>query len=127
MRLRATGPAAPATVWERYADTRLWPTWSPQVRRVEVGEGSPRLRPGLAGQVVGTLGVRVTFVVDEVDEGAMTWSWHVRVGPVRMALDHGVRAHDDGTLTVLRITAPTPVAAAYAPLAQIALQRLVRR
>jgi hypothetical protein len=125
--LRATGPAEPDTVWERYTDTRLWPTWSPQIRGVEVGEGSPRLRQGLHGQVIGPLGLRVTFVVDEVDEAGMTWDWRVRVGPVRAALHHSVLPHEIGALTELRIDAPTLVGAAYSPMARLALRRLVRR
>lgn len=129
--LRATGPAEPATVWERYADTRLWSTWSPHIRGVEVGEGSARVRPGLAGLVIGPgigpFGLRVTFVVDDVDEAAMAWAWRVRVGPVRAALHHAVLPHVAGTLTQLRIEAPGPVAVAYSPIAQLALHRLVRR
>ena len=33
--LSASGEAEPEVVWERYADTTRWSTWSPQIGRVE--------------------------------------------------------------------------------------------
>ncbi len=124
--LRATGPARASDAWERYADTRKWSSWSPQVRGVELDGGDHRLRSGLTGRVVGPLGLRVPFVVDDVDEQTMTWSWHVTVGPLRVDLLHRVLDHVGGTVTELVINAPAPVAIAYSAPAQLALHRLVR-
>ncbi len=129
--LRATGPARASVAWERYADTRQWSSWSPQVRGVELdgsgdGDADHRLRTGLTGRVVGPLGLRVPFVVDDVDEQAMTWSWHVTVGPLRVDLLHRVIDHVGGTVTELVIDAPALVAIGYSAPAQLALHRLVR-
>ncbi|GAB3687211.1 SRPBCC family protein [Angustibacter aerolatus] len=118
------GSAAPATAWERYALPALWPTWSPQIRRVECS--TERLVAGSTGRVHGPPGVAVRFVVDEVDERARTWSWTVHAGPVTMRLHHGVRADAEGCATTLVVEGPAPVVLAYLPLAGWALRRLVR-
>ena len=116
-----TQPAGPA--WERYARLELWPTWSPYLRRAE--PAGARLSPGLTGRVFGPLGVRVRYVVDEVDEAERRWAWTVRAGPVRVALRHGVDATSSGSRTWLTLRGPAPVILAYAPLARWALHRLV--
>jgi hypothetical protein len=126
--LTAHGEADPATVWRRYEDVRLWPTWSPQVRGVEAEHD--HVAPGLTGHVVGPLGLRLPFVVLAVDPRAMTWRWRVRLGVLDAVLDHRVRPRDPGldrpgTTTDLVIEAPGAVAIAYRPLAQVALRRLV--
>ena len=134
MHLRAHGPLAPDAVWARYVRFDRWPTWSPQIRRVEVAVDE--LAPGVRGIVRGPLGLAVDFTVEEVDERARTWSWTVSpVGPVplprqlptvRLHLHHAVVAgQDGGSLTTLDVTGPTPVVMAYAPVALIALRRLV--
>ena len=130
MHLHARGPLAPDVVWRRYARFDRWPTWSPQIRRVEVGEDE--LAPGVRGVVRGPLGLAVEFTVDHVDEDARTWSWTVSpVGPVRLP---GVRLHlhhavvalpEGGSLTTLDVSGPTAVVMAYAPVALVALHRLV--
>lgn len=122
--LHATGAADPDTVWNRYADLALWRTWSPQIRSVQA-DGT-RLVNGLSGDVVGPLGVRVHFVVDAVDGSERSWSWRVQLGPIRVRLAHDVEAHPEGARTGLRLTGPLPLLAGYAPVAQIALWRLVR-
>jgi len=84
----------------------------------------------------GPAGAHRDFTVDEVDERARTWSWTVSpVGPVRLPrqlptvrlhLDHAVVARPDGgSLTTLDVSGPTLVVMAYAPVALIALRRLV--
>lgn len=138
MHLRASGPVAPDVAWQRYARFELWPTWSPQIRRVEVA--ATELAPGVRGVVRGPLGLAVAFTVDAVDAGgvgddggprARTWSWTVQpIGPVRLGvrlhLDHAVLATPDGgSLTTLDVSGPTVVVMAYAPLALVALRRLV--
>jgi len=110
-------------VWADYAEPARWPRWSPQVRRVEVGE--PVLRAGLAGTVRGPGGLRVPFVVTALDASATTWSWEVRAAGVGLRLEHGVRALGGGSLTWLVLDGPAPAVLAYAPLARRALRRLV--
>lgn len=126
--LRTRGDATPDIAWERYADPALWSTWSPQVQRVDLD--APRLVTGARGRVHAGLlphpTLPVPFVVEVVDDAARTWAWRVRLGPVRLHLEHGVEADPGGASTWLRLRGPAPVVAAYAPLAQLALRRLVR-
>ena len=123
--LHATGPVAPAEAWERYAQPARWPTWAPQILGVQVPE--PRLTAGLQGRVRGPVGLTLPFVVESVDEAARRWSWTVSAGPVRLHLLHWVtEGPDGGSTTGLRITGPLPVVVGYAPLAQLAIGRLVR-
>ncbi|WP_242653118.1 SRPBCC family protein [Intrasporangium flavum] len=124
LRLTAGGDAAPDVVWERYRDLRLWSTWSPQVRGVDAP--ADVLSTGLCGSVVGPVGARVPFEVLDVQDAAMTWRWRVRVGFVDAVLDHAVHAAPGGSSTELVVTAPSVFALAYAPLARLALHRLVR-
>ena len=64
----------------------------------------------------------------EVDEADRRWSWSVDVGPARLVLTHWVRpGPDGGTTTGLRSSGPAPLVLGYAPLAQLALHRLIRR
>jgi hypothetical protein len=76
--------------------------------------------------VIGFCGIRAQFVVEAVDEPRRRWSWRVRLGPIGLRLEHGVEAAATGSRTTLRIEGPSPVIAGYAPLAQLALHRLVR-
>ncbi len=147
--LRASGPAPVATAWERYADLSAWPTWSPQISAVEVA-GPLRLRRGMAGRVLG-LPVRgrpvlaVDFVVEHLDERAMTWAWAVEARrallPVprtlgrwaRMRLVHAVReraprgaAAAVGSTTTLEVSGVAPAVLGYALPAWVALRLLVR-
>lgn len=125
--LSARGPAAPDEVWDRYARPARWPQWSPQIRRVST-DGGAVLAAGDTGQVYGPLGVSVRFRVDEIDHQARTWSWTVWRGPVRLRLEHSVIAHGaGGSATGLTIEGPAVVVLGYLPLAQLALQQLVRR
>ncbi|MCV2491202.1 SRPBCC family protein [Geodermatophilus sp. YIM 151500] len=122
--LHATGPVDPAEVWERYAVPARWPQWSPQITGVDTP--AARLRAGAGGRVRGPLGLAVPFVVATVDETDRRWSWQVDVGPVRLRLVHWVApGPDGGTTTGLRITGPAPLVVTYAPLARLALRRLV--
>lgn len=121
------GPAAPKHVWERYADTRLWSTWAPQIRSVEVEEaGSPRIHVGMRGTVHALFGVSAHFEVTEVDEATLSWAWRVRLPLVTIRLEHTVEADPvSGTRTGLVVDGPGPVVMAYAPVARLALHRLV--
>ncbi|MGY1622345.1 SRPBCC family protein [Geodermatophilus sp. SYSU D00965] len=123
--LHATGPEAPAEVWERYAVPARWPEWAPQITGVELPV--PRLAAGVHGRVRGPLGVALPFVVDAVDEPARRWSWTVALGPVRLHLLHWVaEGPDGGSTTGLRMAGPAPLVLGYAPLARWAIGRLVR-
>lgn len=122
--LHAAGPAAPETVWQRYACLDEWASWSPQIRSVQAAER--RLRAGLRGTVTSLGGVRAAFVVDAVDPGRRTWAWRVRLGPVSLRLLHELRAREDGSATRLTMHGPRLALLAYAPLARLALGRLVR-
>lgn len=125
--LVAHGPVDPALAWERYVDTRLWSSWSPQISRVELfGAVGSRIEPGLRGRVHAVGGLRVPFEVTSVDDEQMSWSWRVRIGPAAVRLDHRVTARDGGTRTTLDLHGFLPVVAGYAPVAQLALRRLVQ-
>ncbi|GGM12559.1 SRPBCC family protein [Nakamurella endophytica] len=136
LRLTATGRATPDVAWERYARPALWPTWSPQI--VSVDYPAARLVAGTSGTVHGWFGLRLSFTVDEVDVAARTWAWTVRAPlGITLRLHHGVSARPapsrsggtgagaPGSRTELESDGFAPVVLAYAPLAQIALQRLV--
>ena len=121
--LRATGPTPAPDVWEAYADPQRWSQWAPHIRRVEaVG----RLRPGLAGQVFSVVPPPVSFEVTDVDAKRRRWSWQAVFGPIRMSFDHGVDVCGEGSDTWLTMHGPLPLLVLYAPIARLALHRLVR-
>ncbi len=119
--VHAHGDAPPEVVWERYADLRRWPQWSPQITDVE--STGPSLKHGLTGKVIGPFGIAVPFVVTEV--GIRSWSWDVQALGTQLHLDHSVMPYGGGAETALRMKGPAPVVVAYAPFAKLALQRLV--
>lgn len=140
--LRARGPAPAEAAWERYADLRAWPAWSPQIAGVDV-EGPLRLRAGLRGAVLGPrlLGrplLVAAFVVEEVDAAARRWSWAVEPRRVllpvpravgrwaRLRLVHAVTGTEQGSATALELHGPAPVVLGYAGPAWVALRNLVR-
>lgn len=132
--MRVTGPVPAARVWERYTVPARWAGWAPHIRAVDLqeeGTVAGRIAPGVTGSVRGPVGVRVTFVVTDVDERRRTWAWTVtfgsgRCGRVRMHLRHGVEPDPRGATTWLTVRGPAPVVAAYLPVARVALRRLVR-
>jgi hypothetical protein len=127
LRVQAHGVAPVTLAWERYADPSRWSDWAPQIQGVEtemarlVAGGTGTVRAGLLPWP--TLGV--PFRVLEVDEAAMQWSWEARTGPLRLRLEHGVTSHLTGSSTWLRVHGPLPVVLAYAPLARVALGKLL--
>lgn len=128
LRLRASGAAPAVEVWDRYARTARWSTWSPQVRAVDL---PARIAPGARGAVHGPAGLRADVVVEAVDEDARTWSWSVVLGRprlpgVRLRLEHGVVAAAGGSRTWLVLRGPAPVVLGYLVPARLALARLVR-
>mgnify|MGYP003896140633 CR=1 FL=1 len=122
-RLGATGPADPQTVWARYTRPALWPTWAPHIREVDYPHSV--IVPATTGRVTGMGGLVAVFHVDSVEEDERRWSWSVRSGPLRLAFDHGVDPAPAGSTAWLVTHAPWPVTVAYAPLARLALGRLV--
>ncbi|WP_330456410.1 SRPBCC family protein [Streptomyces sp. NBC_00820] len=124
MTLRAVGPARPDTVWRRYTCLDQWASWSPQIRAVHADRRE--VSPGLSGTVQTFAGIRIAFLVEDVDEEERSWTWRVRLGPARLRLRHDVRAHAEGSETSLVLQGPAPLLAAYAPLARLALHRLVQ-
>ncbi len=125
-RLTAEGPAPAGVTWERYAEIARWPDWSPQIVGVEAD--AERIARGVTGTVHAFGGLRLRFTVTDVDPVGRRWSWLVRLGPVRMNLHHEVHAvPGGGSGTSLVLEGPAPVVTGYAPLAWVALQRLVAR
>jgi hypothetical protein len=122
--VEVSGPLAPAAVWERYAVPTSWPGWLPQISEVDLS--TPRLSAGATGRLHAPMGVSIPFTVDRVDEAARTWAWTIRVGLLKLRLEHWVTgAADGGTTTGMRVSGPGPLVAAYAGQAQAALERLV--
>ena len=116
----ARGPVTPDEAWERYADLDEWPRWAPQISGVQADRR--RLEPGLTGTVRAAGVVHVPFEVLAVDEAARTWSWRVRVGPVRLLLHHGVEPDGaGGTRSWLVTEGPALVVGPYTPIAFVAL------
>ncbi|MFB7651565.1 MULTISPECIES: SRPBCC family protein [unclassified Streptomyces] len=123
--IHVSGPCAPDTAWARYAGIDEWASWAPHIKRVHADGRS--LVTGLRGTVESVAHVAVPFQVQMVDHEQRVWTWQVRMGPVWVTLHHGVQAHGGGSRASLVMHGPTPVLAAYAPLARLALRRLVRR
>jgi hypothetical protein len=122
--VEASGPLDPAAVWERYAVPASWPDWLPQITSVDLS--TPRLSAGATGRLHAPMGVSIPFTVDRVDEDARTWSWTIRVGLLKLRLEHWVEsAADGGTTTGMRVSGPGPLVAAYTGQARAALERLV--
>ena len=123
-RITVAGPVDVATAWTRYADVRRWKDWAPQIRGVEAA--GERLVAGLTGRVRAPLGVRVPFVVDEVDETGHSWRWTVSVLGVSVTMVHDLTATSGGTRAGLTIDAPAPFALTYGLPARMVLRRLCR-
>jgi len=120
--LAATGPADLDEVWTRYSTPDRWPEWAPQIRSVSC---SGPFNPGTSGTVHGPWPARIPFQIRSVDPSARQWSWRVGVGPLGVVMDHGVEESGSGTRAWVRIHAPAPLVAPYAPIARLALRRLV--
>lgn len=121
--LEATGPASPDEVWDRYATPSRWPEWAPQIRSATL---SDPLQAGDRGVVHGFWPLRIPVRIRSVDEVTKRWSWWAGLGPLGLAMDHGVDADGSGSRAWARLYAPTALVAPYVPIARLALRRLVR-
>ena len=117
-RVEARGPESADVMWAAYADTSQWARWAPQIRRID--PGGP-LVEGMRGVVHGPVWSNARFEVTSVDRPTGRWTWRVRSGPVRLTIDHEVT---DG-MTAVEIDGSAPFVLAYAPVARVALERLV--
>ncbi|MFI8916745.1 SRPBCC family protein [Streptomyces sp. NPDC053513] len=122
--LSAQGAASPDTVWQRYADIHQWASWSPQIKAVH--SVRRRLSPGMSGAIESVVGIRAAFVVEAVDHDRRTWTWRVRLARIQIRLHHEVKPQGRGSATSLTMHGPRLVLLAYAPLARLALHRLVQ-
>ena len=112
-------------VWQRYVRPSRWSSWSPQISSVDCTDEP--IRPGSTGVVHAVLGVQVPFVVDQVDDLTLDWSWKVRLPlGIGLTLHHSVRVVPTGTRTELSVSGPLPIVLGYLPVAWLALVRLVR-
>jgi hypothetical protein len=118
VRITMTGDATADVVWQRYLDPQLWHRWAPAIAAAGLDAGAARLHPGATGWVRSYLGPALRFTVTELSDDR--WSWRVGVGRVRVTMTHGVDA--DGA-TWLELS---PLLIGYAPIARLALRRLVR-
>lgn len=110
--------APPAAVWQVLTDLDDWPKWGPTVSGAEL-IGATALELGVRGRVYTPLGLPLPFTITEF-EPERRWAWQVAGIP---ATAHGVDPVDRGT----RVWMSAPVlAAAYAPVLAIALQRIDR-
>ena len=62
--LEARGPASVDEAWRRYAEIPLWPTWAPQISRVQAS--SDHLALGVRGTVYVLGALPFPFTVTEV-------------------------------------------------------------
>ena len=126
MRIEASGPRPVDDTWEQYTRPAAWPAWAPQIRAVRGVTG--RIGAGDRGVVHGPLVVRVPFRIVSVDPVARRWTWRVGVGPVGVVLDHGVDpggSGGSGSTAWADVHARALLVRGYAPLARLALRRLV--
>jgi hypothetical protein len=111
-------------VWHRYTRPALWSEWAPQISRVDIDAAV--IEPGARGTVRGPLLTFAPFRIRSVDHTAHRWSWWVGIGLFGVGMDHGVDETATGSRAWVRIHAHRYLAAPYAPLARLALRRLVR-
>lgn len=81
------------------------------------------LRPGLEGALVLPAGVRVRFDVLDVNEDGPSWTPEVRVGPLRLLVDH----HVDEGFGLVELSGAFPLPLLCVPYARRSLSRLLRR
>ncbi len=121
--VEARGAADPDSVWDRYVHPARWHEWSPQIRSVDYS--GLTIGAGGRGTVHGPCGVGVGFEILAVDHEKRCWTWQVTVVGITLVLGHDVVQLGSGSRTTLDISGPAPVVIGYAPIARLALGRLV--
>ena len=124
LEISATGDRPLDDAWDHYVRPALWSTWAPQIRGVSCADDV--IVAGSRGVVRGPLVVRVPFVVESVDHEGHRWTWRAGFGPLGVRMDHGVEETSNGVRAWARLHLPAPIAMPYAPIARLALRRLVR-
>jgi hypothetical protein len=123
--------APPETAWALLAAPACWPSWAPQIRRVE---GPAALAQGDRIVVHGPFPVRVTATIATLVAGSR-WDWVVHLpGPFRLFGAHVVEPRTGGCRILVhqRLLGPGTAIlgpaglAAYAPIARHAVRRLAR-
>lgn len=124
--VEAIGPAPAGAVWERYMDPTRWSSWAPQIDGVEYSE--QRLTADTTGRVRGPMWTHVDFEIVSVDEAEWTWTWNAwfQFRALSLVLTHGVASRPDGCRTWVTIRGSRALIVPYAPVAKLALMRLVR-
>lgn len=123
-RVSAAGAATPAQTWARYERPARWTGWAPHLTAVDASTAV--IAPGTQGCVTALWLVRARFAIDGVDPARRRWSWRVRLGPIRLALRHDVRAQiGGGAIAGVDIEGPAVVVAPYLPVMRWTLARLV--
>jgi hypothetical protein len=122
--LRADGPVAADAVWQRYLVPACWSTWAPHITGVDCTDQV--ITATTTGRVRTLFGLSLPFDVLDLDHAARSWRWSVH-GPygMRMTLRHTVTATAEGSATDLAVYGPPVLVLGYAPVAQLALHRLV--
>jgi hypothetical protein len=120
----AAGSADPGVAWDRYLRPDRWSEWSPQISSVAYPD--VEIADGGQGTVQGPCGIGLDFEILNVDVENRCWSWRVRPVGIELIMKHAVFAEGSGCRSTLEINGPLPVIAGYAPIARIALGRLVR-
>lgn len=87
----------------------------------------PTIAAGGCGTVHGLCGVGVAFEIVAIDHDKRCWSWRATVAGITLILGHDVLTHGSGGRATLDISGPAPVVIGYAPIARVALGRLVHR
>jgi hypothetical protein len=120
VRVARRGPAGKYEMWGRCRDPQRWPSWMAAVRAVDTAGD---LRPGLEGTLVLVGGVRVRFDVLEVNALGPAWTGVLRLGPLRLELEH----HVDEGFGLVDISGPVLLPLIFVPLARRSLSKLLRR
>lgn len=132
IQLRSIGPASITTAWQRYVRPSQWPSWAFQIRAVHIHPVGPLrsddaicLGTGMTGSVQSFGPIRIPFEITQVDPAAYRWQWVVQILGQRVHMTHRLDVMESGTRTELDIKGPAVIVAAYAPVARVALRRLL--
>ncbi|GBC86210.1 hypothetical protein HRbin12_00196 [bacterium HR12] len=117
IRIRRRGAAGKYQIWARARNPERWPEWAPL--RGVLADGP--LRPGLEGELVLALGLRVRFEVLEADQEPGGFTWVLGSGWARLRIEQEVAEGLAGAV----LSGSAPIVLLAAPVAGAALARLV--